>query len=376
MSFSSNRPSLFLAIAASLLLLFNIVLFSTGKAAQAGPFMITFWAVLAALFSRHTATKGYVYTLMIFTAVTTAMFYPRPFTKPNGWDLSLLITPLIQIIMFGMGTSMSLRDFYGVVKMPAGVFIGIACHFTIMPLVGLLLATTLRFPPEIAAGVILIGSAPCGMASNVISYLAKANLALSVTLTAVSTLLAPFLTPLLMQWLAGNYIEISVQKMMWDIAKMVIIPVAGGLVFNHFLSGRIGWLDRLMPKLSMAAIAFIIVIITAHGRESLLNVGLLLVLAGLTHNLAGYTLGYWFCRMIRMKEQDCRTIAIEVGMQNGGLASAIAKEMGKIATVGLAPAIFGPVMNITGSLLASWWHRRPPEGKEEPEPAAQATAFQ
>jgi len=365
MSFSSNRPSLFLAIAAGILLLFNITLFCTGGAAQAGPFMIAFWAVLAMLFNRHTATKGFVYTLMIFAAVTTAMFYPKPFTKPNGWDLSLLITPLIQVIMFGMGTSMSLRDFYGVVKMPAGVFIGITCHFTIMPLVGLLLATTLRFPPEIAAGVILIGSAPCGMASNVISYLAKANLALSVTLTAVSTLLAPFLTPLLMQWLAGNYIEISVQKMMWDIAKMVIIPVAGGLVFNHFLSGRIGWLDKLMPKLSMAAIAFIIVIITAHGRESLLNVGLLLVLAGLTHNLAGYTLGYWFCRLIRMKEQDCRTIAIEVGMQNGGLASAIAKEMGKIATVGLAPAIFGPVMNITGSLLASWWHRRPPEGKEE-----------
>lgn len=372
----SNRPSGFLAVIATALLLINIFFFSTGNTAQAGPFMIAFWAALAALFSRHAATKGYVYTLMIFTAVTTAMFYPQPFTKPNGWDLSLLITPLIQIIMFGMGTSMSLRDFYGVVKMPAGVFIGITCHFTIMPLVGLLLATTLRFPPEIAAGVILIGSAPCGMASNVISYLAKANLALSVTLTAVSTLLAPFLTPLLMQWLAGNYIEISVQKMMWDIAKMVIIPIAGGLVFNHFLSGRASWLDKLMPKLSMAAIAFIIVIITAHGRESLLNVGLLLVLAGLTHNLAGYTLGYWFCRLIRMKEQDCRTIAIEVGMQNGGLASGIAREMGKIATVGLAPAIFGPVMNITGSLLASWWHRRPPEGIEEPELPEKVTAYQ
>lgn len=372
----SNRPSGFLAVIATALLLINIFFFSTGNTAQAGPFMIAFWAVLAALFSRHAATKGYVYTLMIFTAVTTAMFYPQPFTKPNGWDLSLLITPLIQIIMFGMGTSMSLRDFYGVVKMPAGVFIGITCHFTIMPLVGLLLATTLRFPPEIAAGVILIGSAPCGMASNVISYLAKANLALSVTLTAVSTLLAPFLTPLLMQWLAGNYIEISVQKMMWDIAKMVIIPIAGGLVFNHFLSGRASWLDKLMPKLSMAAIAFIIVIITAHGRESLLNVGMLLVLAGLTHNLAGYTLGYWFCRLIRMKEQDCRTIAIEVGMQNGGLASGIAREMGKIATVGLAPAIFGPVMNITGSLLASWWHRRPPEGIEEPELPEEVTVYQ
>ncbi len=356
MSFSNKLPG----ITALLLLITNIIMFFIGKGAQAGPSMIAFWIALAWFFNNHPATKGYVYTLMIFAAVTTALYYPQPFLKPNGWDLSILITPLIQVIMFGMGASMSLRDFYGVVKMPAGVLVGITCHFTIMPLVGLGLATALHFPPEIAAGVILIGSAPCGMASNVISYLAKANLALSVTLTAVSTLLAPFITPLLMEWLAGNYIEISVQKMMWDIAKMVLIPVAGGLVFNHFLSGRIGWLDKLMPKLSMAAIAFIIVIITAHGRDSLLNVGALLVVAGLVHNLSGYTLGYWFCRLIRMKEQDCRTIAIEVGMQNGGLASAIAKEMGKIATVGLAPAIFGPVMNITGSLLASWWHRRPP----------------
>ncbi|WP_254640151.1 bile acid:sodium symporter family protein [Chitinophaga sp. GbtcB8] len=372
----TNKPGLFLGITAFLLLVTNVVLFTMGEMDEAGPFMIAFWMVLGLLCNRQADTKGYVYTLMIFAAVTAALYYPQPFINPQGYDLSKLITPLIQIIMFGMGTSMSLRDFYGVVKMPAGVFVGITCHFTIMPLVGLLLATTLHFPPEIAAGVILIGSAPCGMASNVISYLAKANLALSVTLTAVSTLLAPFITPLLMQWLAGNYIEISVQKMMWDIAKMVLIPVAGGLIFNHFLSGKIGWLDKLMPKLSMAAIAFIIVIITAHGRESLLTVGPLLVIAGLVHNLSGYTLGYWFCRLIRMKEQDCRTIAIEVGMQNGGLASAIAKEMGRIATVGLAPAIFGPVMNITGSLLASWWHRRPPEDEEATTPVAeQAAAF-
>jgi len=371
----TDKPGLFLGIAAFLLLVTNIVLFAMGALAEAGPFMIAFWIVLALLCTRYAATKGYVYTLMIFAAVTAAMYYPQPFINPQGFDFSSLITPLIQVIMFGMGTSMSLRDFYGVVKMPAGVFVGITCHFTIMPLVGLLLATTLRLPPEIAAGVILIGSAPCGMASNVISYLAKANLALSVTLTAVSTLLAPFITPLLMRWLAGNYIEISVQKMMWDIAKMVLIPVAAGLVFNHFLAGKISWLDKLMPKLSMAAIAFIIVIITAHGRESLLNVGPLLVLAGLFHNLSGYTLGYWFCRLIRMKEQDCRTIAIEVGMQNGGLASAIAKEMGRIATVGLAPAIFGPVMNITGSLLASWWHRRPPEAPQPAPATEQAAVF-
>ncbi|MCF6402667.1 bile acid:sodium symporter family protein [Chitinophaga filiformis] len=330
----------------------------------AGPFIIAFWVILAILFSRHPQTRGFVYTLMIFAAVTTAMYYPQYFLTIGGFDLSKLITPLIQIIMFGMGTAMSLRDFYGVIKMPMGVFTGVVCHFTIMPFVGWGLAHLFSFPPEIAAGVVLIGTVPCGMASNVISYLAKANLALSVTLTAVSTMMAPFVTPFLMQWLAGSYIDISVSAMMWDICKIVILPVAAGLLFNHFLSGKLKWLDNAMPKVSMSAIAFIIVIITAKGRESLLDVGALLILSSLIHNLSGYTLGYWLCRLIRMNEQDCRTIAIEVGMQNGGLATAIAKDMGKIATVGLAPAVFGPLMNVTGSLLASWWHRHPP--KEAP----------
>lgn len=329
----------------------------------AGPFIIAFWIILAVLFSRREATRGFVYTLMIFAAVTTAMYYPQYFLSIGGFDLSKLITPLIQIIMFGMGTAMSVHDFYGVIKMPVGVFTGVVCHFTIMPFVGWGLAHLFNFPPEIAAGVVLIGTVPCGMASNVISYLAKANLALSVTLTAVSTMLAPFVTPFLMRWLAGSYVNISVNAMMWEICKIVIIPVAMGLLFNHFLSGRMKWLDRIMPKISMAGIAVIIVIITAHGRDSLLKVGVLLILSSLIHNLSGYGLGYWICRMIRMKEQDCRTIAIEVGMQNGGLATAIAKSMGKIATIGLAPAVFGPLMNITGSLLASWWHRHPPKEK-------------
>ncbi|UPK71838.1 bile acid:sodium symporter family protein [Chitinophaga filiformis] len=334
----------------------------------AGPFIIAFWVILAIVFSRYPQTRGFVYTLMIFAAVTTAMYYPQYFLTVGGFDLSKLITPLIQIIMFGMGTAMSLRDFHGVIKMPMGVLTGVVCHFTIMPFVGWGLAHLFHFPPEIAAGVILIGTVPCGMASNVISYLAKANLALSVTLTAVSTMMAPFVTPFLMQWLAGSYVDISVSAMMWDICKIVILPVAAGLLFNHFLSGKLKWLDNIMPKISMSAIAFIIVIITAKGRESLLDVGVLLILSSLIHNLSGYTLGYWLCRLIRMNEQDCRTIAIEVGMQNGGLATAIAKNMGKIATIGLAPAVFGPLMNVTGSLLASWWHRHPP--KEAPKEKA------
>jgi BASS family bile acid:Na+ symporter len=342
-------------LAAALVYLFN------GRVGEAGPLLITFFVALAIAFRGFPALKGFSYTVIIFAAVTTAMFYPGPFIEINGFKLATLITPLLQLIMFGMGTSMSIKDFAGVVKMPKGVFIGVTSHFIIMPLLGYTLANLSGFPPEIAAGIILIGCSPNGMASNVISYLAKANLALSITITAVSTMLAPFVTPLLMKVLAGEFIEINVLDMMWDITKIVIIPIAAGLLFNKFLSGKAEWLDKAMPLVSMTSIALIIVVITAAGRESLLTIGPALILIVLAHNVCGYTLGYWTGRLFRMSERDCRTMAIEVGMQNGGLASGLAKGMGKIATVGLAPAVFGPLMNVTGSLLASYWHRRPPK---------------
>jgi len=229
-----------------------------------------------------------------------------------------------------------------------------------MPLLGFTLASLSNLEPEIAAGIILIGCSPNGMASNVISYLAKANLALSITITAISTMMAPFVTPLLMKLLAGAFVEINTLHMMWDIMKMVILPIGAGLLFNKLLSGRIKWLDNAMPYMSMFGIAATIVIITAAGRDHLLSIGPILLLLVTIHNLSGYFLGYWSGRLFKMSERDCRTIAIEVGMQNGGLASGIAKEMGKMATIGLAPALFGPLMNVTGSILASWWHKRPP----------------
>jgi len=345
---------------AALCLMIGLVLLLSGNTAQAGPLLIAFFIALAIGFRGFSHLKGFSYTVMIFAAVTTAMYYPDYFVEMGGFQLAVLITPLIQLIMFGMGTSMSINDFLGVAKMPKGVIIGLLCQFTIMPVIGFLLANLSAFPPEIAAGMILIGCSPSGMASNVMAYLAKANLALSITITAVTTLCAPFVTPMLMGLLAGAFIEINVLDMMWDIVKMVIIPIGAGLLFNRLLSGRAKWLDDVMPLVSMFGIAFIIVIITAAGRDSLLDIGVLLILLVLVHNLVGYVLGYWAARMFRMNERDCRTIAIEVGMQNGGLASGIAKEMGKIATVGLAPAVFGPLMNVTGSVLASYWHRKPP----------------
>src|SRR4051812_35291954 len=216
-------------VIAILCLIGALVMTAIGRIADAGPLFITFFVALAIAFRGYNSLKGFSYTVIIFAAVTTALFYPGPFVEINGFKLATLITPLLQLIMFGMGTSMSFMDFAGVVKMPKGVLIGVTSHFAIMPLLGFTLASLSGFPPEIAAGIILIGCSPNGMASNVISYLAKANLALSITITAFSTMLAPIMTPLLMKLLAGAFIQINVLDMMWDIIKIVIIPITAGL---------------------------------------------------------------------------------------------------------------------------------------------------
>ncbi len=339
---------------AGLALLGVVVMLVIGKGAATGPLAVTLFVALA-FGIRSTPLKGLSFTVWIFASVTTSMFYPAYFQELGGFQLKKLIVPLMQIIMFGMGTAMSIKDFVGVIKMPKGVLVGIICQFTIMPFVGLALAKTFGFPPEIAAGVILIGSSPCGLASNVMNYIAGSNLALAVTLTAVATLLAPIMTPLMMKLLAGTMVEIVFAKMMWDVIKMVIIPIAAGLIFNKVAHGRAKWLDKTMPIVSMVGIAYIITIITAAGRDNLLAIGIPLVVAAVLHNTLGYIFGYWGSRLSGLDQRSCRTIAIEVGLQNGGLASGLALSMGKVATVGLAPAVFGPWMNISGSALANWW---------------------
>lgn len=302
--------------------------------------------------------KNYLYTLSIILGATIAYFFPQYFISVGNFQLKELIIPLLQIIMFGMGTTMSYDDFLGVVKMPKAVIVGLICQFTIMPFLGFSIARTFDFPPEVAAGIILVGCSPSGLASNVMSYIAKANVALSITITSFATLLAPILTPLLMKLLGGQFIEIDFWSMTYDISKMIIIPVGVGFLVNKFLAGKADWLQKVLPIVSMAGIAVIIVIITAVGQKSLQTVGLALVFATLLHNIGGFILGYWGARLFKLPEQDCRTVAIEVGLQNAGLASGLAKAMGKLATVGIAPALFGPIMNVNGSLLASYWSKK------------------
>ena len=398
----------------------------TGIKTLTGILLIAGFIALATGVRGYQQLKGFSYTLWIFTAVTASMFYPQYFLSAGNFQFKSMIVPLLQVIMFGMGSQMSLSDFTGIIRMPKGVLIGVFSQFTVMPLVGFAIARTFNFPPEIAAGIILIGCVPSGLASNVMSFLARANLALAVTISAITTLISPFITPVLMKWLGGQFIEVNFWSMMKDILNMIILPIVAGFIFNLFSKKIInnkaayiqlaiyfiiiflttlvfvksesadirqfmiqflksaGWfiflpvvgatvlskyfkddnkfMEKILSMISMVGIAIIVTVITASGRDDLLKVGALLILTSILHNFSGYSLGYFISWLLGMPERDRRTIAFEVGMQNGGLASGLALQMGKLATVGLAPAIFGPLMNITGSMLANYWRARPVKG--------------
>lgn len=336
-----------------------LLFWGSGTLHRSGPAVIGFFLFLSAGLRVSEKLKGFSFTVLIFAAVAASMFYPGPFREIGGFNMKALIIPLLMIIMFGMGTAMSLKDFAGVIKMPKGVLVGIICQFTIMPFVGLVLARLTQLPPEIAAGIILVGCSPSGLASNVMAYISGANLALSLTLTAIATLLAPLLTPFLMKTLADEFVPIDFTSMLLSIMKIVILPIIAGLVFNRFAHGRFPWIDKALPIVSMGGIALIITVITAAGRDSLLEIGGILILAVIAHNATGYLLGYWGSRLSGLDQKSARTVAFEVGMQNSGLASGIALEMGRVATMGLAPAVFGPWMNISGSSLATWWRGKP-----------------
>ena len=370
---SGTFPKVILGVCA-VALVAALAAYFTQSPAMVGPAVVVLLGALAVYFGGHPKLKTFAFTFWVFAFVAAALFYPQWFLYYGDYKLTNLIVPLIQIIMFGMGTSLSIADFLRALRMPKAVGIGIFLQFSVMPLTGWAIATAFGFPPEIAAGVILIGSCSGGVASNVMAYLSRGNVALSVTMTACSTLLAPLLTPTAMQLLAGRLVPINFWQMMVEIIWMVIVPIAGGLLFNAILHGKHGWLDRALPVVSMAAICYIIAIITANARDKLLDVAFALMGAAILHNTIGYLLGYFGARAAGLSETDCRTVAFEVGMQNGGMGTGLAINVLQSADAALAPNIFGTWMNISGSTLASWWRERPPadsgtgSGADAPEP--------
>lgn len=310
--------------------------------------------------------KQLAFTIWIATGVVVGMSFntwfvafPPSFPMLGGREMSVVFIPVLQLIMFAMGTTLSVADFTRVFKMPTGVLIGLMCQFTIMPIIGFALAHAFGLSPEIAAGLVLVGCSPSGLASNVMAFIAKANVAMSVTMTAFSTLLAPLLTPLLMNLLAREMVTIDVPVMMWSMTKIVLLPVLAGLVFHHLIYHRLNWLDRVMPMVSMMGILIMTVLTVAIGRDKLMQIGPLLIVACVIHSTAGFGLGYLVCWLLGRDQLTCRTIALEVGLQNSGMAAGLAKSLGKVATLGLVPIVFGPVMNIIASILANWWRAHP-----------------
>ncbi|WP_370479526.1 bile acid:sodium symporter family protein [Tamlana flava] len=363
--------------------------------------------------------SGYQYTFWIVTAVAAGLIYPQTFLNIGGIDLrnKWLILIIIQLVMFGMGTQMSIKDFIGIRKSGRGVLVGLLCQFTIMPIVGFIIAKTFSFEPEIAAGIVLIGSCSSGLASNVMTYIAKGDLVLSVTVTAISTLTAPIMTTFLMKLFAGTFIEINFFDMMMNIVKIVLVPLTAAMIHDalkiygkqvrkrimvmasvssiwllvmllfsnaifgtekyngveilnficaafvvgvlyHYLYKILPKVDGFMPLFSMFGIVYFTLVTTAAGRDNLLEIGMILFLAAVLHNTAGYILGYWLSRVGGLDKKQSQTIAFEVGLQNGGMASGLAGAMGKLATLGLAAAVFSPWMNISGSLLANYWRKK------------------
>ena len=305
--------------------------------------------------------------LAILACAVVSFSFPSAFTEWGGVKLTGLVVPAIQVIMFGMGTTLTLGDFVRVAKCPWAVATGVFLQFLVMPFVGFLLARSFGFSGELAAGCVLIGSVAGGTASNVIAYLAKANVALSVTMTCCSTLLSPLVTPLMMKLLAGRFIEIDVWAMVRSILEVVLVPViAGGLVravFRRQLDAHKAICDRVLSLVSMAGICYTILALTAPSRETFREAGVLIIAAAVLHNSFGYLSGYWLTRLLGrvlpFGETDARTVAIEVGMQNGGMAAALAVNV-LHSTVAALPANAAAIwMNLSGSMLANCWNKRP-----------------
>lgn len=301
---------------------------------------------------------GLGFTFSVFAFGAAAMTFPLAFVAWGAFELKHAIGPLVQLILFGMGMTLTFADFRRVATMPKAVLVGIVLQFTVMPLVGYLSARAFGLRGEVAAGLILIGSCPGGVASNVIAYLARANVPLSVTMTACSTLLSPLMTPLAMKLLAGTYVPIEFLPMMMQILKMIILPLAAGLLIHRYAPRMAARLVKVLPFLAMASICVIIGITIGMSRDDLLRVGLALFAASAAHNAVGYLLGYHGAKLARLNPRDCRTVALEVGIQNGGMATGLAFNVLHSAQAAMASATFGPWSAITSSVLASWWRKR------------------
>ena len=267
-----------------------------------------------------------------------------------------MIVPLLAVVMFMMGITLSAADFKRVLVAPRPILIGVFLQFLIMPLVAFLLSRLLQLSAELTAGMVLVGSCAGGTASNVICYLARGDVALSISMTMVSTLIGVLATPLLCTLYLSTTVAVDTLGMLMDIVQVVLVPVTIGVLANRLFTTTIHKLETFLPSLSVLAILLIIAIIVALNADRLPQIGLITIVAVVLHNALGLTGGYSLARILGSNRQQSRTIAIEVGMQNSGLGVALALEYFS-ATAALPGALFSIWHNVSGSLLASWWSR-------------------
>ena len=275
-----------------------------------------------------------------------------------GWftPLKPSIVPLLGIVMFGMGMTLTGTNFLDVLRRPLPVLLGVSLQFLLMPFAAWLLATLAGLPPQLAVGLILVGCSPGGTASNVICYLARGDVALSITLTTVSTLVAVIATPLLTLLYAGQTVTVPAADILFTVFRIIFLPVLLGVLANYFFHNALAPVRRVFPWLSVMAIVLIIMIIVALNHTSLANVAASVATVVVLHNAIGLLGGYWVPRWLGRDKRECRTLAIEVGMQNSGLAVALALKYFS-ATAALPGALFSIWHNLSGSLLASVWRR-------------------
>ena len=292
--------------------------------------------------------------MLVLLVGAVALFLPESFI----WIETKTINPMLGVIMFGMGLTLSPKDFKIVLSRPKDILIGCLAQFTIMPLLAWLLTLAFSLPKELALGVILVGCCPGGTASNVITYLAKGDLALSVGMTACSTLLAPIVTPLLVWLMAGTMVNVDTLGMLLSIVYVVIAPIIVGLLCQHFLPKLTKAVTPYLPAFSSLAIAVTVGIVVSHNADRLMLGGMIVILVVMLHNLLGLSLGFTIGRLLRLEKPKCVALSIEVGMQNSGLASSLANMHFAAYPLATVPgAIFSVWHNISGALAARSFQR-------------------
>ena len=291
-------------------------------------------------------------------ALWAALFAMAGFLAPSLFTsfIAPYIPWLLGIIMFGMGLTLAPSDFKILGQHPKAVLIGVVAQFVIMPTTAYLLSRTLNLPPEVAIGVVLVGACPGGTASNVMTFLARGNVALSVAVTSISTLLAPLLTPAVFFLFANQWIDVSATTMLVSILQMVLLPIVLGVVAHTLFRKQTAAAIDVLPLISVLAIVLIIGAVVAGSRAQIIETGLLIFGVVVLHNAIGYALGFLAAKLFGLPYDAQKTLAIEVGMQNSGLGAALAKaHFAMMPLVAVPSAIFSVWHNISGSLLASYW---------------------